>query len=72
MANAVEVEVRSVYGNLMIYPINEAAKLIALIAGTKTLSNVNLAYAERLGFEIKEVSPEKLPAFGKWPAPIGA
>lgn len=72
MEKLIEVEVKSVYGNLMIYPANEAAKLVAAIAGTKTLSNANLAYAERLGFEIKEVSPKKLPAFGKWPAPIGA
>lgn len=68
----IEIEVKTVYGNTLIYPANEAAKLVAAIAGTKTLSNANLAYAERLGFEIKEVSPKKLPAFGKWAAPIGA
>lgn len=54
-ARVVEIEVRNVYGNFTIYPINEAAKLFAEIAGTKTLTNKTLALAERMGFAIKEV-----------------
>jgi hypothetical protein len=59
-AMIIEIEIKSVYGVLKIYPANEAAELIAKIAGTKTLTNEALAYAERLGFEIKEVAPSKL------------
>ena len=50
----VEIDVRSNYGNQAIYPVNEHAKLLAAIAGTKTLTNVTLAYAERMGFQIQQ------------------
>jgi hypothetical protein len=55
----IEIEVRNVYGNTTIYPVNEQAKLLALIAGTKTLTNTVLAYAERMGFTIQEATPAK-------------
>ena len=48
------IELKTVYGKTTIYPANEAADLLAEIAGTKTLTNVTLALAERLGFEIVE------------------
>ena len=50
-----QVQVRNVYGKPVVYPANEAAELIAAIAGTKTISTENLAYARRLGFDIKQV-----------------
>lgn len=56
----VQVQVKSVYGSQMIYPANETAELFAAIAGTKTLSNVALAYAERLGFQVKQVEAYKI------------
>lgn len=56
----IQVQVKSVYGNTLIYPVNEAAQLIANIAGTKTLSNANLACAERLGFTIQQVPAYQL------------
>ena len=59
MSNVIEIEVRSVYGNFTIYPVNEAAKLLAEIAGTKTLTNKALALAERMGFQIVETTPAK-------------
>jgi hypothetical protein len=37
MSKLIEIEVRSVYGNDLIYPVNEAAKVLANIAGKKTL-----------------------------------
>lgn len=46
------IEVRSVYGNEVAYPINETAKLFARIAGTKTLSPQTLAYAKALGYRV--------------------
>jgi len=55
----IEIEVRNVFGNFTIYPANENAELIAAIAGTKTLTNAALAYAERLGFTIREVTKAK-------------
>lgn len=53
------IEVRNVYGKPTIYPVNEAARLLADIAGTKTLTNGVLGLAERMGFAIKEVSTQK-------------
>ena len=51
------IEVKNVYGNDLIYPRNEAAQIIAKIAGKKTLSNVDLLDAERLGFTVEHVAP---------------
>lgn len=60
----VKIEVRTVYGNTTIYPVNDSAKLFAEIAGTKTLTNKTLALAERLGFNIVEVNkPAYKPAY---------
>ena len=47
------IEVRSVYGNEMIYPANDAARTFAKIAGTKTLKRDTLKAAQSLGFTIK-------------------
>lgn len=54
------VEIKSVYGALKAYPANEAAELLAQIAGTKTLANVTLALAERMGFSIVQKQPNQL------------
>lgn len=51
----VQIEVKSVYGVDKIYPVNEAAQLIAKIAGTKTLSTQNIIDLGTLGFEVVEV-----------------
>jgi hypothetical protein len=56
----VKIKIKNVYGSLKIYPANQAAELFAAIAGVKTLSNVQLAYAERLGFQIKQVEAYQL------------
>lgn len=56
----VEVEVRSVFGVPKIYPANEAARLIAEIAGQRTLNPKHLDKARLLGHEIVEVNPPKL------------
>lgn len=52
----VEIEVRSVYGNNLIYPVNDAAKALARIAGKKTLSVENIKDACALGLEVVEIN----------------
>lgn len=52
---AVEIEVRSVYGNTLIYPANDAARLFAQIAGKKTLDRQDLNLIRALGFEVQQV-----------------
>lgn len=60
MENVVEVEVRNVYGNEMIYPANAAAERFAAIAGKKTLSRADLMNIKALGFAVEEVAIKKL------------
>lgn len=55
MKKAVEVEVKSVYGNELIYPANEAAQIFAQIAGKKTLSRSDLNLIKALGFDVTQV-----------------
>tara|TARA_R110000868_G_scaffold411755_1_gene708937 strand:+ start:40883 stop:41071 length:189 start_codon:yes stop_codon:yes gene_type:complete len=50
----IEVETRSVYGNTLIYPVNDAAKAVARIAGTKTLSPIVIKNLRELGMEVVE------------------
>lgn len=54
-ARVLQIKIKSVYGTAMCYPANEAAELIAKIAGTKTLNTAQLEYAVQLGFQIQEV-----------------
>jgi hypothetical protein len=49
---AITVEVRSVYGQTKVYPVCEAARTFAEIAGSKTLPLRVLLAIERLGYEI--------------------
>jgi hypothetical protein len=46
------VQVRSVYGNEMIYPVCENAKRFASLTGKKTLSQNDLRDIEALGFKV--------------------
>lgn len=56
MTKIIEVEVKSVYGNTLVYPANEAAKALARIAGKKTLSVADLQNAGQLGLEVVEIN----------------
>ena len=58
----VRVEVRSVYGNEMIYPVCFYAERFAAIAGKKTLSRTDLMNIKALGFAVEEVAIKKLAA----------
>jgi len=64
MSKIIEVEVKSVYGNTLIYPANDAAKALARIAGKKTLSVSNLQNASALGLEVVEVNRNYGPISG--------
>ena len=50
--NAIQVEVRQIYGTTKVYPLCETAKAFARIAGTTTLTIDALRNIERIGFEI--------------------
>jgi hypothetical protein len=60
------VRVRNVYGTPAVYPVNETAHAFARIAGTKTLTHLALAEAEKLGYQIV-AEPEPVPqSIAKW------
>ena len=46
------VEVKSVYGNDLIYPVCDDAKTFTVMAGTKTLSPLMITSIKHLGYEI--------------------
>ncbi len=58
------VEIRDVYGKPMIYPANEAAEVLASIAGTKTIALRAIQAARRLGLQVTEVYGRPLPEGG--------
>jgi hypothetical protein len=51
------VEVKSVYGNDLIYPVSNNAILFAKIAGTKTLSPYVITTIKGLGYFIEVKVP---------------
>jgi hypothetical protein len=52
----VQIEIKSVYGKPTYYPANEAARLFAAIAETKTLSKGDLRKIKALGFAVEYVN----------------
>ena len=46
------VEIRNVYGENKVYPVNNQAQILAGIAGTKTLTARVLRLAQTMGFTI--------------------
>jgi hypothetical protein len=55
----IEVRVKDVYGNQMIYPVCDAAKVFAAIAGTKTLTQQTLLLIKQLGYDIN-IAPQSI------------
>lgn len=51
------VEVKNVYGNQVIYPINEIAKTFAKLAGTKTLTIAAVELIKTLGYIVRVSQP---------------
>ena len=54
----ITVEVRSVYGRDTIYPVDDAAKAFAAIAGTTTLTVPVLKQIIGLGYEVRYQLPD--------------
>ena len=50
-----QIHIRNVYGNDVAYPANDAAKCIANIAGTKTLTRASLLNVLAMGIDIEEL-----------------
>jgi hypothetical protein len=48
-----EVEIRTVYGKSLYYPINDKAQMLAHIAGTETLTAQTLKLAKDMGMKIQ-------------------
>lgn len=53
--DAILVRFDRVYGNVLCYPANEQAKVLARLSGNKTLSPRTLAGARALGLQVMEM-----------------
>lgn len=51
------VSIKSVYGNEVIYPVCEQAKLLARLAGTKTLTPEAVRIIHKLGYKLQIETP---------------
>tara|TARA_R110002012_G_scaffold157856_1_gene319143 strand:+ start:430 stop:603 length:174 start_codon:yes stop_codon:yes gene_type:complete len=49
----IEVQVKTVYGNNLIYPICNKAKSFTTLTKTKTLSREDIAVIKALGYSVK-------------------
>lgn len=56
--SVLEVEVRTACGEERIYPVNKAAKIIAALAGTTTLTDSTLKLAKKLGYKVVQPAKE--------------
>lgn len=54
----IQVQVKNVYGNDLVYPICRKAELFCFIAGTKTLSEQDIKHIKSLGYEVTPVVKE--------------
>jgi copper chaperone CopZ len=54
----VQVQIKNVYGNELIYPVNDVAVNFARIAGTKTLTREVIAHIKALGVKVEVVQAE--------------
>lgn len=50
-----QIEVKNVYGNLLVYPIGDLAEKFAKLIGKKTFSHADLCIIESMGILIQEV-----------------
>ena len=53
-----QIQIKDVYGNRTIYPLNKQARVLALIAGTKTLTPTTISLAKELGFHFEIIQPD--------------
>ena len=52
----IQIRVVTWYGKTTAYPVNDTAKTVAKLAGTKTLTKTALEIARDLGFEIEIIT----------------
>ena len=48
-----QVTIKNIYGNDLIYPMNEQAKILAKIAGKITLTPITIELAKQLGVKFE-------------------
>jgi hypothetical protein len=58
MDNIIEVEVRNVYGNKLVYPANELAHKFAKLLGTKTFNRETILGLKDMGYVVGQVVAE--------------
>lgn len=54
----VQVQIKSIYGNEMIYPVCEAAKVFASMVGQKTLTRRDIDHIKKLGYTVDVVQAQ--------------
>ncbi len=55
----IQVEIKNIYGNETVYPVCEHAKLLAKLAGHKTLTSYDVQVIKQLGYTVEVVSAHK-------------
>jgi hypothetical protein len=53
MSYTVEIQVKESYGRILIYPLNDTAKLFTRLTGLKTLREEDMAVIKALGFVVE-------------------
>ena len=53
MKNVLIVDIRNVYGNELVYPINEIAKSFCQLTNSKTLNRSTIDIIKSMGYSIK-------------------
>ena len=53
----IHVQVRTVYGNTLIYPVCSQALLFAKFNGAKTLTRQSIEIIKQLGYAVRAVDP---------------
>lgn len=54
MIDEIEVQTKDIYGQAKIYPVCDTAKMLARLAGTKTLTPASIVLIKQLGYSITE------------------
>jgi hypothetical protein len=57
MNTTAQVEIKEVYGNRAVYPVNDTAHYLAQLAGTKTLTTGTINTAKNMGFTFEVIQP---------------
>jgi hypothetical protein len=58
MDKIIEVEIRNVYGNDLLYPVNQTAKLFAEMLRVKTFNRHQIGIMRELGYTVGRVVAE--------------